>query len=128
MTIQGLRDSNQFVTDARPKNYRELILRLYPNGMAPLTALTNAMSSESTDDPEYAWWESALPSQRLAVSVALTNVATAVTVASGAFNFREGHVLRFEKSDELVLVTADPTVDTGLTVQRGFAGTTAVAV
>ena len=94
MPIQGLRDSNQFVADARPKNYRELILRLYPNGSAPLTALTNAMGSSSTDDPEFAWWEKALPSQRLAVSVALTNVATAVVFAAGAFNFREGHVLQ----------------------------------
>lgn len=128
MPIQGLRDSNQFVTDARPKNYRELILRLYPNGSAPLTALTNAMGSESTDDPEYAWWEKALPAQRLALSAAITNVATAIAVASGAFNFRAGHVLRMENSNELVLVTADPTVDTGLTVSRGFAGTTAVAV
>ena len=128
MPIQGLRDSNQFVADSRPKNYRELILRLYPNGSAPLTALTNAMSSESTDDPEYNWWEKALPSQRLAFSAAITNVATAVVVASGAFNFREGHVLRVEATDELMLVTADPTVDTGLTVQRGFAGTTATAV
>ena len=128
MAIQGLRDSNQFVTDARPKNYRELILRLYPNGTAPLTALTNAMSSDSTDDPEYAWWEKALPSQRLAFSAAITNVATAVVVASGAFNFRAGHVLRVEASNELMLVTVDPTVDTGLTVQRGFAGTAAAAV
>lgn len=128
MPIQGLRDSNQFVADARPKNYRELILRLYPNGMAPLTALTNAMSSDSTDDPEYAWWEKALPSQRLALSAAATAVATTLTVAAGAFNFREGHVLRMEKSEELVLVTTDPTADTTLTVSRQFAGTTAQAI
>jgi hypothetical protein len=126
MPIQGLRDSNQFVADSRPKNYRELILRLYPNGSAPLTALTNAMSSGSTDDPEFAWWEKALPSQRLAVSVALTNVATAV-VCSGRSTPVKG-MFRSEKSGELMLVTADPTADTGLTVSRGSAGTSAVAI
>ena len=46
----GLRGTGDFVTDQRPKNWREQILRLYPNGKAPLTALLALMKNESTDD------------------------------------------------------------------------------
>lgn len=53
MAINGLRTTANFVTDQRPKNWRETILLLYPNGKAPLTALTSLMKSEKTDDPEF---------------------------------------------------------------------------
>lgn len=53
----GLRDSNDFGTDVRPKSFREGILYLDWAGMAPITALTNMMQSEALDDPEHSWWE-----------------------------------------------------------------------
>jgi hypothetical protein len=52
----GMRGTLDWVTDQRPKNWRQQILYLYPNGMMPLTALTALMGSESVDDPEYYWW------------------------------------------------------------------------
>lgn len=42
--------------DQRPLNWRQQILYLYPNGMAPLTAILSMMGSESVDDPEFNWW------------------------------------------------------------------------
>lgn len=48
----GMRGTGDWVTDQRPKNWRETILFLYPNGTAPLTAIMSKMKSEKTDDPQ----------------------------------------------------------------------------
>jgi hypothetical protein len=37
-------------------NWRQQILKLYPNGMAPLTAILSMLGSESVDDPQFHWW------------------------------------------------------------------------
>ena len=52
----GMRGTGDWVADQRPMNWREQILYLYPNGMAPLTAIMSMMSSESVDDPQFQWW------------------------------------------------------------------------
>ena len=52
----GMRGTGDWVTDQRPLNWRQQILKLYPNGMAPLTAILSMMGSESVDDPQFHWW------------------------------------------------------------------------
>ncbi len=56
MAIQGLRNAgitggtgtnNSFVAGERPLDWRTGILLLYPNGMAPLTALTSQMKKNT---------------------------------------------------------------------------------
>lgn len=60
----GMRASSDFTVEGqRPKNWREMILRLYPNGKAPLTAIMALAKSEATDDPEFNWFCKELPSQ-----------------------------------------------------------------
>lgn len=130
MPIQGLRDTTNFVAEQRPKNWRETILLLYPNGKAPLTALTSLMKTKSTDDPEFAWWEKLKPSQRLTLTASITNVQTTLTVGGGgARGLSINHILRMEHTGELVLVTAAPVSDTAVgSISRGFAGTAATAI
>ena len=65
MAVAGLRGTGDWATDERPKNFREMILWRNPNGMAPLTALLSKMKTESTDDPEFAWYEEELNALRL---------------------------------------------------------------
>ena len=48
--------TGDWVTDQRPKNWRQQILKLYPNGQAPLTAILSMMGSQKVDDPEFNWW------------------------------------------------------------------------
>lgn len=56
-TFLGLRATNDFTVEGqRPLNWREGVLKLYPNGRAPLTALLALTKNESTDDPEYNWF------------------------------------------------------------------------
>ena len=52
----GMRGTGDWVADQRPMNWRQQILKLYPNGMAPLTAILSMMSSNSVDDPQFHWW------------------------------------------------------------------------
>ena len=68
----GMRGTGDWVGDQRPKNWREQILYLYPNGQAPLTAIMSMMSSEKVDDPQYHWWTQ----EQSAVAGAVENVYT----------------------------------------------------
>jgi hypothetical protein len=52
----GMRGTGDWVADQRPMNWRQQILKLYPNGMAPLTAILSMMGSKRVDDPQFHWW------------------------------------------------------------------------
>ena len=56
MAMLGMRGTGDWIANQRPLNWRETILKLYPNGNAPLTAMLSKMSSEKVDDPAYNWW------------------------------------------------------------------------
>ena len=125
MAIQGLRDTSNFVADQRPKNWREGILLLTPNGSAPLYALTSLMKKKTTDDPEYHWWDKLQPSQRVTLGANLTTGATSLTLTTGASQLKDGHLLYVEQSGEIMLVNGDPANETAVNVVRAYSGTTA---
>lgn len=144
MAIQGLIGTGSFggtlgspdtiPAFERPTNWRMGVLMRFPNGHAPLVALTAVMKKKVTDDPQFHWWERELATRRLTLSASITAVATSITIAVGTFGGAEqakvGDILRTEKEAagayELMRVTASaaPT----LTVVRGYAGTTALAI
>lgn len=129
--VAGLRGTGDWATDERPKNFRETILWLNPNGEAPFTALMSRMSSESTDDPEFNWWEETQGHVRVQANGALNDSETTLTVDDGALSLVSGDLLLVDSdagTGEIVEVTADPSSDTSLTIARGAAGTTAAAV
>jgi len=64
----GMRGTGDWVTDQRPMNWRQEIMYLYPNGMAPLTAILSMMGSKSVDDPQFHWWTETMGSVGGAVS------------------------------------------------------------
>lgn len=138
MAIQGLRGSASFGADAslarRPENWREMILMLYPNGQAPLTALTALMGSEATTDPIFHWFEKEMPNQVVTVtgvySDALSTAWTAAQKTQGSdvwikmsaadvANFKLGHIItvRAPQSGVMasnvfqVLINATPAVN-----------------
>ena len=67
MAFLGMRGNGDWVDEQRPKNWRQKVLQLYPNGDAPLTAILSMMKEESTDDPEYSWWTKSLAGQAATV-------------------------------------------------------------
>ena len=83
MAFLGMRGNGDWVADQRPKNWREKILYLYPNGDAPLTAMLSMMKSEATDDPEFKWWEKGLATQAGAVTDVYTNATLTSAYATG---------------------------------------------
>jgi hypothetical protein len=130
MAITGLRTTDNFVAEQRPKNWRETILLNYPNATAksPMTAITSMLPSEATTDPEFNWWEKDFTSQRMTLAANLGLTDTTVNVVSGARQVKAGHVLLVEHTNEYLFVTADANSDTSISVLRAFAGSTAASV
>ena len=144
MTILGLRTSADFAPDgARPKNWREGILMLYPNSAearkAPLTALTSRMKERMVDDPEFNWFEKMLDDRRLRLDASTGDLDT----SSGAQTLNldnttdpkhtaikcvEGMILMVEQTGEQLRVASDPVQGDKITVTRGWAGTTPTAL
>lgn len=114
----GMRGTGDWVTDQRPKNWRETILFLYPNGSMPLTAIMSKMKSEKTDDPQFYWWTKTLPTQSASVTGVYTDSGLTSAYSSGGvagttlylkmtstdiIHFRVGHtVLMRDASDYAV--------------------------
>ncbi len=111
----GMRGTGSWATDQRPKNWREMILYLYPNGSAPLTAVLSKISEQSVDDPEFNWWTKSLQKQTGGVTDGkltaqltsnMTGSETAGTVVyfkcaeADADNVRIGHVLKVKDTDD----------------------------
>ncbi len=127
MAIQGLFATDDMVTDERPLNWRSGLLLQEPGGTAPLAMLTALMRSESTDDPEFRWWEKVMSTQRIKLSGDITNVATTMPVLAethgGAQQCILNTLLLIEKSGEIVRVSATPTLTTTMEVERDWGQT-----
>jgi hypothetical protein len=80
--VAGLRGTGDWSADERPKNFRERILWLEPNGDSPIFALSGKAGKYSVDDPEYAWWCETMNVVRLQVNGVLASGATTVVVDS----------------------------------------------
>lgn len=111
----GMRGNDDWVADQRPQNWRQQILYLYPNGMAPLTAILSMMGSESVDDPEFHWWTQAQSSVTGTVLGVYTLPDLSVAYAGGGVagtvlyvnilttlgnRIREGHQILLRDSDD----------------------------
>lgn len=144
--VAGLRATDDFGTDERPKNFREMILKRNPNGTAPLTALMSRMKTESTDDPEFSWWDEAHDIYRLQVNGSIATASNSFAVDSAdpdadnptrvygqADHLVPGDILQIEETDaatydnELIVVSS-VTDSQNFTAKRGQAGTTAKQV
>ena len=99
--IAGLRGTGDWGTDERPKNFREYILWRDPNGMAPLTALLSKMGSETTDDPEFSWWEEQQQLVRVqSDATGASATSTTLGLTAGGLDLVPGDLLLVEKADQ----------------------------
>ena len=131
MAFLGLRGTGDWGTDERPKNFREMILWRHPNGSAPLTALMSKVGSESTDDPEFNWWEEEQNAVRVTGdATGASTTSTTLGLTSGGNLLVAGDVLLIEKTEtptydnEIVLVSSVSS-DTSIVIKRGQSGSTA---
>ena len=148
--VAGLRatGSSFFNADERPKNFREAILWLDPNGMTPITALSAKMKKETTDDPKIHWWEEVQDAKRgvIASGGATSSIVLAtgpdetqgVRATNPALQFAAGDIVQFQPDAggepavystgvELGKVTV-VTSGTALTITRSYAGAAAITL
>ena len=118
MAFLGMRGTGSWTGNERPQNWREMILYLYPNGAAPLTAMLSKLKSESTDDPHYHWFTKVLPMQRAVITGVFTDAAMLVPYVAGgiagqtvyvqcahveAQEFRAGHLVMLRDASDLTV-------------------------
>ena len=51
-----MRGTGDWVDGQRPYSWDQQVLKLYPNGQAPLTAMLSMMGSTKVTDPQFYWW------------------------------------------------------------------------
>lgn len=134
MAVLGMRGSGSWSADERPKNYREMVLYLYPNDKAPLMSFLSKLSEEAVDDPEFKVFVKGLPSQRALNEDGYNNSDNPLTMhlktADDYKMFKAGHVVINERTLEVMWVTASATGGgTGgqLTLTRAIGGASMVA-
>lgn len=86
----GMRGTGDWQTDQRPKSWREMILYLYPNGMAPMTAIMAKMGSSKVTDPQFNWWTKTLSIQAGDITGVYSDSNLQVKYVSGGL---EGDIL-----------------------------------
>ena len=134
VAVAGLRGTGDFGEDERPKNFREMILWLQPNGRSPLTALLSKARSEKTDDPEFSWWEEALDVLRVEVDAEAASGVDTLSLESGGLMLVPGDVLLVEGASETeaytneIVEVVDVVSDTSIEVSRGVADTTPATI
>tara|TARA_R110000824_G_scaffold77767_4_gene196583 strand:- start:5412 stop:6698 length:1287 start_codon:yes stop_codon:yes gene_type:complete len=94
MAFLGMRGNGDWATDQRPKHWREMILYLYPNGSAPLTAMLSKMKSSKVSDPEYNWWTKNLASQGGAVTNVFSDSSMGSAVSTTAASAGDVHYVK----------------------------------
>lgn len=127
MAILGMRGTGSLASGERPKNYRQGILLMFPNGDAPLTGMLSQLREQSVNDPQFFWFEKGLPVARATITAANTttnalptlgddisandanrNFLIRVTPEGGSAGdtsiFKPGHILYNEVGNENYLV------------------------
>ena len=79
----GMRGTGDWVTDQRPLSWRKVIFKLYPNGMAPLTAILSMLGQKKVTDPQFHWWTQEQNSVAGAVGGVFTVADLSVAYAGG---------------------------------------------
>lgn len=122
MAFLGMRGTGDWIANARPESWRELVLYLFPNGQAPLTAIMSKMGSEKLSDPRFHWFEERLPDQYADITSVWTDAALtipyngAVVAASAGdvlyFQMSQAHVEKFRAGHQVLLrLSTDLTLD-----------------
>lgn len=149
MAVAGLRGTGDWGTDERPKNFRESILWMDPNGETPLIGLMSKVKGKkkSVDDPEFSWWTEPRDIIRLQVAGEVAAGETLITVDSPdptasvikrnwgkATHLVPGDVLMVEPSADSAtdnyerLIVTQVHSETQFSVRRGASGTTPATI
>jgi hypothetical protein len=111
--------SNSVPSQLFQKSFAGGILRLAPNGQAPIWALAAAGGTTKAKGTTHGYFSKTIPFLKITLNAnALAGDAT-VSTASGALQLLAGDMLYNATTREIVRVSANPTVDTTVAVTRG---------
>jgi len=79
----GMRSSEEWAEDQLVKNLRAMIMMMYPNGDAPLTAIKSVSEVVPTPTPEYSWLTQRLAGHGGTFTELYTDVALSSAYTSG---------------------------------------------
>lgn len=144
MSFAGLRGTGNWGADERPKDFRQSILWMEPNGDTPLLGLTSMVKGKgrTVTDPEFSWWAEPMDLVRLQVAGAVGNTAgdTLITVDSSnpdgtnikrnwgtALNLVPGDVLMVEPAADAVSDVAERIIVTQVHSATQFSVTRAAS-
>jgi len=107
MAILGL-VSTESVSAQRWTNIRRKVFYQYPNGSAPLIGILSMMKEESTNDPEFSWWEKRL----------LEQITTSAAMNSGGSfgKTSTGYNTDFNGTSDTIAVSSTAPVTYGLSL------------
>lgn len=132
-TVFGMRGTGDWQTPAeRPKSYREMAFKLFPDAPATLTYILSKLPTRTVTDPEYKIFEWRLPEMAFTINGEVAINATTLIFdapSSPGKNLKAGDMLRDETSGEVVRVLADPVTPwLNVTVVRYWGATNSGAV
>jgi len=124
MAVKGVFASDQNIQGTRKGDFAGALLRVDPTGSAPLLALSSGMENIEAVDTVITWFEE----NHLAGRINVTNNAASgqTLTVDDATQVVPGAIFLVETSGEYVFVLSISGND--LTVERGFANTTIVAL
>lgn len=109
------------------RSFAGTILRLFPNGSAPMFALTSQTGKSSAKSTQHGYFSKTMTFIKTTITTAIASGATTNLAVASSAGMTPGMVLFFPSVRENVRVTA--IVDaTNITVKRGFGRTAAQAV
>ena len=129
--FMGMRGVGNWADNQVPESWAQYILHEYPNGSAPLFALTSMFKQETVDSYKYHWWKKTLPTQSGACSVYIdaalgtpyvyathidthgiaTGVVYAKVAEALAKEFKVGHTVILRDSDQYLVDVSARVVD-----------------
>lgn len=123
MAVQGVFASDAGIVGDRIGDFASSLLRIMPDGQAPLLALSSGMESMDAYDTIINWFEENHLTGRSNVNSFVTNGDGTGFVLNDASSYVAGTVLLNETSGEVMLVTAVVVATNTITVIRAVAGT-----
>ena len=126
--------SGQLLEKQAQDSFAANVLRIMPNGMAPIFAMSGLAKKKFIPNIEHGWWTKTMQFVYGKVTTAISSAATTSLVLDDVSGIIKGSVLRVSlfsgttySAPEMLLVTDVNYTTKVLTVIRGFAGTTAKA-
>lgn len=128
MAIQGVFASDANIVGNRKGDFASMLLKIFPDGNAPLLALSSGMQSQDASDTIITWFEENHMSGRAKVTALETDGDGVTFTFDDVSNYVPGTVLLNERTGEYVLVTAATPSNNKATVTRNMTGAGAVTV